>query len=537
MKAKKIIGQYWIGILAVILLISVIFSSVEIYKEEVLKIDPDIKYVNHTTMNIPADYVDTLNPILSKSKDVFYISKLIYESLFEYDENIGLRPKLVEEYEINNDGNGVKITLKDEVKWHNGKPLTASDVIFTINAMRMAGMECPYYEKIKKIHSFYTMGEKTVMIFFRFKTDCGLNNLTFPILNHSSFLSVRDAALTRNGFKPVGTGKYMFKSFNSKKKLKLIPFDGYHGEKAKNKVNFVFMPDTSLGRNLMDIKEVTCYIDDKVNRKANLNNEDYTIFDIVSNKVDFVVFNEKRNLIKEKSFRQGICYAIDAKHVLENAYMGDGKLTETIYFPNFLGVDNEVNFYYYDEKKAVKHMNKLGLKDFNDDGYLENIKGQNIELKLLVRKNQPMRNSAAKMIKKTLKRIGIGVKILSLKKPEYDEAIKKGDFDMLLTGLTVDESYDFTFMFDGNNAWKYSNPNISLKSKEFKKLYRISEYKDKYIELKKELVEQVPYYPICYKQMSLVGVANFNAPQIPMFNNIYSGIETWNYDEVKSEKK
>ena len=43
-KLKDFLRKSWIWILAVILVLAVILSSVEIYKEEVLNIDPDVKY-------------------------------------------------------------------------------------------------------------------------------------------------------------------------------------------------------------------------------------------------------------------------------------------------------------------------------------------------------------------------------------------------------------------------------------------------------------------------------------------------------------
>lgn len=537
MNIKKILVKYWIGILAVILLLAVIISSIQIYKEEVLKIDPDIEYVHHTTMNIPSDYIDTLNPILSKSKDVFQISKLIYEPLFSYDKDLGLKPCLVEKYEINASGNGVKITLKDGIYWHNGKRLTAYDVIFTIEAMRFAGTSCPYSEKIGKIHSFYSMGERTLMIFFRFKTDCSLSNLSFPILCQKSFSGIREAATSKHGFKPVGTGPYMFKSYNPKKKLKLIPFNKYYGTKTGNKVNFVFMPDRDLAKNLMDIKEITCYVDDRINRKANLNNEDYTTFDLISNKVDFLAFNGNEGPTIHKEFRQALCYAIDVEYILENAYMGDGELTETLYYPNYFGDKSEVNFYRYDEKKALNLLNKLGYYDSKDEGELKDENGNKFELKILVLKNKPMRNSAAKIIKKTLKRIGIETKILSFKKAEYEKALKEKNFDILIAGLSVDESYDLSFLFNGTNPWKYSNTKILKKAEELKKLYTIEDYREKYKELKGTLVDEVPYYPLCYKKMSLIGLSNFKIIESPVFNQFYNGVGTWSYDEEKNDKK
>ena len=76
-KIINFIKKRWIWILAVLLLFAVVISSIEIYKEEVLNIDPDVKYTQKNTLYFAAERFDTLNPIVSQSEDVYYISKLL----------------------------------------------------------------------------------------------------------------------------------------------------------------------------------------------------------------------------------------------------------------------------------------------------------------------------------------------------------------------------------------------------------------------------------------------------------------------------
>ena len=99
-KIINFIKKRWIWILAVLLLFAVIVSSIEIYKEEVLNIDPDIKYKQKSTLYFAAERFDTLNPIVSQSEDVYYISKLLYDSLFDFDDNMNATPELVEKYTV-----------------------------------------------------------------------------------------------------------------------------------------------------------------------------------------------------------------------------------------------------------------------------------------------------------------------------------------------------------------------------------------------------------------------------------------------------
>ena len=142
-KIADFLKKYWVGILIIILVIAVATSSVEIYKEEVLNIDPSIEYVEQNTVFLSSEKIDTLNPVISQSEDTYYLSKLIYSSLFNFDENLNAVPELASEYNVDTEKAYIEITLKKGVKWHDGSSLTASDVVYTVSAMLAAVSKCP----------------------------------------------------------------------------------------------------------------------------------------------------------------------------------------------------------------------------------------------------------------------------------------------------------------------------------------------------------------------------------------------------------
>ena len=107
-----LLKKYWVILAVVLIALAAVFSSVEIYKEEVLNIDPDVKYQKQKTLYFAAESIDTLNPLISQSEDTYYLSKLIYNSLFEYDENLSAVPELVKSYKVNTDRAYIEMTLK-----------------------------------------------------------------------------------------------------------------------------------------------------------------------------------------------------------------------------------------------------------------------------------------------------------------------------------------------------------------------------------------------------------------------------------------
>ena len=54
--------------------------------------------------------------------------------------------------------------------------------------------------------------------------------------------------------------------------------------------------------------------------------------------------------------------------------------------------------------------------------------------------------------------------------------------------------------------------------------------------LKEMLNEEMPYYPLVYKKMGLIGTGTFEAEALPMFNNIYQNIGTWSWTKISNQE-
>lgn len=528
-KILDFMKKYWIGVVIIILIFAVILSSVEIYKEEVLNIDPSIEYIEQDTLFLSSETIDTLNPVISQSEDVYYISKLIYDGLYDYDENMSVIPRLASEYTINTEKAFIEVTLKDGIKWHNGNNLKASDVVFTINAMKAAGSKCPYYNKISRIHSAFMRSKNVVAIYFNNNYNCSLDDLVFPIVPSSQYSGTGAFVAAKDDFRPVGTGQYKYNSYNKKKQLELIPNDNYFGTAAEKNITVTLLPERDLAANMMEIDSVSCYVDSAANRKSIALDRGYQIFDIPSNKVEFLVFNTSSAYLSKKNMRKALAYGIDTKKILEGAYMGDGILTDTIYYPNFMGVKDTLSEYSYDIKKSQQMLSQMGWKDINGDGVLEDKDGKRYTLEVLTCKDNATRSSAAHIIKNNLELLGLKTEVISLPASEYIRAIRAKDFDILITGYTIEESYDLRSFFNGKNEWGYTNYGLSTKAAELDRLYTPQQYMEKYKELKDLLLDELPYYTLCYKKMSLIGTSTFEADKMPMFNNIYKNCDTWRW--------
>ena len=101
---------------------------------------------------LPLTNFKTLNPIYTDNLYYFHFSKLIYEGLFEYDENLQPVPRLAESYTVSDDGMNLEIKLKENVLFHDGTELTSDDVVFTFNILKNAGADSIYNILLKNAY-------------------------------------------------------------------------------------------------------------------------------------------------------------------------------------------------------------------------------------------------------------------------------------------------------------------------------------------------------------------------------------------------
>ncbi|MBQ4649829.1 MAG: ABC transporter substrate-binding protein, partial [Firmicutes bacterium] len=379
-----------------------------------------------------------------------------------------------------------------------------------------------------------TRSKDVVTIYFNNNYNCSLDELVFPVVPSTQYASIAQFNSAVD-FKPVGTGQYEYKSYNKLKQLRLVPFEDYYGHAAKKNITVTIIPDEELAPNMMEINSVSCYVDDAANRKSIATDKKLKVYDFPSNDVEFMVFNTYDPVLSHKDIRHAVAYGINTEKILNNAYMGDGILSDTIYYPDFLGVKDTGKYYSFDINKAKSMIEQAGYADVNGDGFVEDVLNEQIVFDILVNEKNATRNSAARLIKSDLEQLGIRANIMSLPQNEYLQAIRNKNFDILLTGYTIEENYDLRSFYNGKNEWGYSNYDLQMLSRELDRLYSPEDYKAKYAELKELLMDELPYYSLCYKKMSLIGLPTFEAEELPMFNNIYMNCDKWSWSIVKEK--
>lgn len=216
-----------------VILLSLLFLSGVIYKTR-LELAPAVggEYVE-AVLGTPT-YV---NPLFSQTNSVDQdLSRLIFSGLMKFNGAGELAPDLAESYSLDQTQTTYTFTLKPKLEWHDGLPVTAGDVVFTLESIKDPNFKSPLYGAFRNVQ-VKMVDELSLQIILPEPFTPFLSLLTFGILPEHLWQEIdpSHALLAELNLKPIGAGPYQFASFVKDKKgnileYRLERFAKYHEE-------------------------------------------------------------------------------------------------------------------------------------------------------------------------------------------------------------------------------------------------------------------------------------------------------------------
>ena len=493
----------------------------------------EVKYETERTIYLPMEKVITLNPMISKDEDTYILSKLIYDGLFELDENLEPQKKLVDSYNYSDDKLMLGIDLKSGVKWHDGADFTAEDVKFSIDAYINLSYSnetiySGYVSNIKSV-SLVRADPYKLNISFKSTANVGAENLVFPILPAHQFRRAADIRRNIAEFIPIGTGPYRILSYNNSSKLVLDANLDYYGTIPKNELEFTIFPQKRDALNLINVRNISLIINDEMDRDTLISNLNVNTVNFVSNRAEFVAFNMHREIMKDKRIRRAIAHAIDSQEILESAYLKSGILSDTIYYPYYFGNTNQEVLYEYDLEKAENLIKEAGFRDIDGDGYLEDRYRNDVSISILVNEDDQSRVAASQIIKNALDKLFLDSYIIYCDWDEYVAKITSGEYDFYIGGYAFSERYDLRHILHSqhNNKTGYSNPELDELLDELQSEVSNTRKAEVFNDINEILKDEIPYYCILYKTYGAISSVSLDGEIKPLFNNYYRNCEKW----------
>ncbi len=404
------------------------------------------------------------------------IGDLIYSGLVRRDGNLKLIGDLASSWQISPDCRDLVFNLRRDVRWQDGQPFTAADVVFTYRTMTDPRTPTAYREDFAAVDSVEDVDPYTVRIHYRQPyakavQSWGIWMLPKHVLEPWVRAGrLREAPQNRTG--PIGTGPYRFREWKSGDKVVLVAnHDYFGGTPYISRVVYRVIPSQAtifleLKAKGVDLAPLTALqyrrqTDYPAFRKA------YDKYRYSDNRYTYLGFNLRDPRFADRRVRQAFAYAIDKRELIDGVLMGLGHGATGPYRPGTWAYDAEVAAYPHDPARARRLLAEAGWKETNSEGLLTR-NGQPFTFELLTNQGNEERRKVAEIVQAELRDIGVGVEIRTVEWAALlKEYIRKRNFQAIIlgwgTGIDPDQ-YDVWHSSktapDELNYISYKNPEV-----------------------------------------------------------------------------
>jgi peptide/nickel transport system substrate-binding protein len=465
--------------------------------------------------------VTTFDPRKSGDSADARMQQLLFNGLTRKNERFEPVGDLAESFEASPDYKTWTFKLRQGVKFHNGKTLTANDVKYTFETLMAPGFASPKAaDFVGNPRALPTAspaagasptatpaGTSTVPLLMLEAPDA--NTVVIRCVNPMPGLAnqivpvgiIPEGTSETQAKAPVGTGPFKFVSFASDQDVQLIAFDEYFGGKPTTpKIRVKIVPDNStreaefrkgsadLGINL-DLEPVTVESLKKAEGVKVIQSDGTNLAHLGINTMDPV--------LKDVKIRQALAYGIDREALIRDLFLGQAKVASSVLPTNQWAFEPGVTTYNYDVEKAKKLLDEAGKKQTSDQPRFK-----------LTLKTSPLSISkkVGEVLQEQLRRIGIDLALQSLENQKLTQDITEGNFQLyyrvMVGGNQSTDIFKFAYHSksmppNGQNRMRYNNPKVD-KLIDDALLAPQDKRKEFYSQIQKTLAEELPQIYLWY---------------------------------------
>ena len=302
--------------------------------------------------------VDTLHPTDFSTTVELGVLNQIYDTLLYYspDGTKDPEPRIAESYEISDDGLDYTFHLRDDVTFHDGTPVTADDVVFSIELYKASEYQG---SQISMLSSVEATDEHTVVCHLDAPYSPFLQGICSPMIASKAYYESSEDDFVNN---PIGTGPYKFVSRAKGSNIKLeANEDYYRGAPEIREVTFEVIPDSSTKAIALQTGEVNFAEIDSATKPQLEANPAITIAEVPTSAFSYIAMNTEKEPFNDVKVRQAINYAIDRDNLVAVCYDGEAEVNSNICAKERFGYSDDQFQYTYDPEKA-KEMQDLIYK-------------------------------------------------------------------------------------------------------------------------------------------------------------------------------
>jgi peptide/nickel transport system substrate-binding protein len=438
---------------------------------------------------------NNLDPRVGSDESSQKLHQLLYNSLLKLDHQLRVVPDLAVSIETPDELTYV-VHLRQGVRFHDGRQLTAKDVVHTFSSFLDPDFVSPRKGAYRQLASVSERDPQTVV--FTLKEPFG----SFPI--NLVMGIVPDGAGAEMGRQPVGTGPYRLESFLPDDRTVLTRFDDYFEGPARNAglVLKVVPDETMRGLELRKgtadivINDLSPDVVHRLETEGRIRvthapGADYT----------YIGINLRDQALRDVRVRRAIAHGIDREAIVKHLRRGLATPAVGILPPASWAFDPDLPGFAYDPARARRLLDEAGYPDPDGDG-----PAPRLRLSLKTSTTEFYRLQAA-VIQQDLRRIGIDVEIRSYEFATLYADVLRGNFQLFTlqwVGVTDPDILRRVFHSSqmpptGFNRGYFADPEVDRLIDAATRRTDDEGRRRLYGEAQRRIAEAVPYVSLWYK--------------------------------------
>jgi len=425
------------------------------------------------------------------------VSGNIYEGLLRYSKTLEPQPGLAESWTVSPDSKTYTFKLKQGVTWHDGKPFTSADVLFSIETLKVTHARAR--GNLVQLDKVEAPDDYTVVFTLKqpFGPFIGIFEVGSMPMIPKHIYEGTDVKTNPANNTPIGTGPFMLKEWKKGSFIQLVKNPNYHvkGKPYIDGIYWQVIPDAAARSVAYETGKVDVLPGGSIEnfdvpRVSKLPNtcvtgEGWEFFSPLA----WMWLNNRNPVLANKKVRQAIMYAVDREFAKDVIWNGLGKVATGPSASTIKFYTDNVPKYPYDPAKAKALLKEAGYK------------GEKIRIMPLPYGETWSRWGEA--VKQNLVDVGFNIETIATDVPGSNQKNSEWDFDISFTylyqygdpALGVARNYISSQIVKGqlfNNLEGYSNPEVDKLFAEGAVATPDSKRKEIYDAVQKILVEDVP---------------------------------------------
>ncbi|MHB1316035.1 MAG: ABC transporter substrate-binding protein [Christensenellales bacterium] len=474
---------------------------------------------------IPAG-LTSFHPLDVTSVEWLSFLDLIYESPLSMDSSGKLSPSLAENWTFDDASMTWTFNIRQGVLWHGTeKELTADDVVYTLDCLREdpAHTDSVYKDVLEKIESYAAPSTYALQIKVTEKGALFLYSMVFPVISREYGESAE---------LPVGTGPYKAVSCNLSEKVELAVNEKWWKEQPyiEKVTGICFENNAAI---LEAYRAGTLDVAYSASLSAGQFQQDgiTETKEVITRYYNCMIPNIKRKLTANVNIRKAISYAIDRSELTSRVYLGHAVAADmpVISGEYLYNVRNET--YEYNKNKAMGALEQEGYYDRDNNGLVEDVSMNHIELKLLVSSQgqHQTHHEVALIIQEQLKDVGISIIIDEKNEADYRTALEGGDFDLVIADFYLSRTPDWSYLLVNGSEGNYGDySNVEIEG--FQSAVNSSDEKglpDASAALQKFFLKELPHIGLYFQTKTLIYSAKLQHVAGMSDPNLFHTLPQW----------